>query len=194
MNFETTILNPNIKSKISVQNQIQFKIQSEIQTKMPSIINLSPIWEHTLTEILNHGNKTEVGIIMRSGVKHNNLEDMSDLLIYDLNDFTLGGTLCHYKETAEATETKLMPNTPLKELYNLYRYIQHLILESKFKYDDEEFENPLDEDNWLLQTRGKYMKFVIYHSSTATEPRNTSNQNLSVLEKGSKEKKLHTQH
>ena len=36
----------------------------------------------------------------------------------------------------------------------------------------------LDEDNWLLQTRGKYMKFVIYHSSTATEPRNTSNQKL----------------
>ena len=117
---------------------------------MPSIINLSPIWEHTLTEILNHGNKTEVGIIMRSWVKHNNLEDMSDLLIYDLNDFTLGGTLCHYKETAEATETKLMPNTPLKELYNLYRYIQHLILESEFEYDDEEFENPLDEDTYFV--------------------------------------------
>ena len=97
---------------------------------MPSIINLSPIWEHTLTEILNHANKTEMGIIMRSWVKHNNLEDMSDLLIYDLNDFTPGGTLCHYKETAEAAETKLMLNTPLKELYNLYRYIQHLILES----------------------------------------------------------------
>ena len=161
MNFETTISNPNIKYKISVQKQIQFKFQSDIQTKMPSIINLSPIWEHTFTEILNHGNKTEVGITMRSWVKHNNLEDMSDLLIYDLNDFTKGGTLCHYKETAEATETKLMPNTPLKELYNLYRYIQHLILESEFEYDDEELENPLDEDNWLLQTRGKYKKFVI---------------------------------
>ena len=123
---------------------------------------------------------------MRSWVKHRNLEDISDLLIYDLNDFTLGGTLCHYKETAEATETKLMPNTPLKELYNLYRYIQHLILESKFEHDDEEFENPLDEDNWLLQTRGKYMKFVIYHSSTATEPRNTSNQKLVSFRKGIK--------
>ena len=54
--------------------------------------------------------------------KHNNLEDISDLLIYDLNVFTLGGTLCHYKETAEATETQLMPNTTLNELYNLYRY------------------------------------------------------------------------
>ena len=41
---------------------------------MPSIIHLNTIWEHTLTEILNHYNKTEVGI----------LEDMSDLLIYDL--------------------------------------------------------------------------------------------------------------
>ena len=140
---------------------------------MPSIINLSSLWEHTLTEILNHGNKTEMGIIMRLWVKHNNLEDMSDLLIYDLNDFTPGGTLSSYKETTEAEETKLMPNTPLKELYNLYRYIQDLFLESKFNYDDEEFDNPLDEGNWLLQTREKYMKFVIYHSSTATEPRNT---------------------
>ena len=51
-----------------------------------------------------------------------------------------------------------MPNTPLKELYNLYRYIQHLILKYKFDYDDIEIDNPLDEDNWLLQTRGKFMK------------------------------------
>ena len=153
---------------------------------MPSIINLSPIWEHTLTEILNHGNKTEMGIIMRSWVKHSNLEDMSDLLIYDLNDFTPGGTLCCYKETAEAGETKLMPNTPLKELYNLYRHIQHLIIESEFDDDDDEFDDPLDESNWLLQTRGKYMKFVIYHSSTATEPRNTSNQKLVSFRKGIK--------
>ena len=105
---------------------------------MPSIINLSPIWEHTLTEILNHGNKTEVGIIMRSWVKDNNLEDMNDLLLHDLNDFTTTGSLSQYKVSAEAEETKPMPITPSKELYNLYRYIQHLILESKFEYDNEE--------------------------------------------------------
>ena len=88
---------------------------------MPSIINLSPVWEHTLTEILNHGNKTEVGIIMRSWVKDNNLQDMNNLLIHDLNDFTPTGSLSQYKEYAEAEETKPMPITPLKELYNLYR-------------------------------------------------------------------------
>ena len=53
-----------------------------------------------------------------------------------------------------------MPNTPLKELYNLYRHIQHLILESEFDYDDIEFDKPHDEDNWLLQTRGKFMKYM----------------------------------
>ena len=128
---------------------------------MPSIINLSTRWEHTLTAILNHGIKTEVGIIMRAWVKDNQLEDMSDLLIYDFNDFTSGGTLCHYKETAEAEDTKMMPTTPLKELYNLYRNIQHVIFKSEFDYGDEEFDNPLDEHNWLLQTRGKFMKLVI---------------------------------
>ena len=40
--------------------------------------------------------------------------------------------------------------------------------------------------NWLLQTRGKYMKFVIYHSSTATDPRNTSNQSFVSFRKGIK--------
>ena len=148
---------------------------------MPTIINLSPILEHTLTEILNHGNKTEVGIIMRSWVKDNNLQDMNDLLIHDLNDFTPTGSLSQYKVSAEAEETKPMPITPLKELYNLYRYIQHLILESDFEYDDDQFENPLDEANWLFQKRQKYMKFVIYNSSTATEPRATSSQKLTPI-------------
>ena len=110
---------------------------------MPSIIHLSTIWEHTLTEILNHYIKTEVGIFMRAWVKHNKLEDKSDLLTDDLNDFTSTCTLAYYKETAEAEETKIMPNTPLKELYNLYRYIQHLILESEFDDDDDDFDNPL---------------------------------------------------
>ena len=137
---------------------------------------------------------TEVGINMRSWVKHSKLEDMSDLLVYDLNDFTPGGTLCHYKEAAEAEETKIMPNTPLKELCNLYRYIQHLILKSKFNYDDDEFDNPLDEDNWLLQTRGTFMKYVIYHSSTATEPRITYNQKLVSFRKGIKRDKTSSLH
>ena len=161
---------------------------------MPPILHLSTVWEHTLTKILNHDNKTEVGIIMRAWVKHNKLEDMTDLRIYDLNDFTPTGTLCNYKETDVAEETKLMYHTPLKELYNLYRYIQHLILKSEFDYNDEKFDNPLDKVKWLLQTRGKHMKIVIYNFSTATEPRNTSNQNIASFRKGIKSDKTSYPH
>ena len=120
---------------------------------------------------------------MRPWVKQNKLEEMASFVIYYLNDFTPSGALCYYKEKVESEVCILMPTTPLKELYNLYRYIQHLILQSEYDYDDEEFDNTLDEENWLLQTRGKYMIFVIYHSSTATEPRNTSNQKLDSFRK-----------
>ena len=78
----------------------------------------------------------------------------------------------------------MMPNTPLKELYNLWRYIQHLKLKSEYEYEYDDFDNPLNEDNWLLQTRGKYMKFDIFHSSNVTEPRQSSNQKLVCLRKG----------
>ena len=56
----------------------------------------------------------------------------------------------------------MMPTTPLKELYNLRRYIQHLILECEYDYDDDDLDNPLHEDNWLFQSR-KFMKSVIYN-------------------------------
>ena len=123
---------------------------------------------------------------MRSWVELNKLEDMTSLLIYDLNDFTPSRTPCCYKEKVESEEAIMMPTTPLKKLYNLCRYIQHLILESGYDDDDDELDNSLDEENWLLQTRGKYMKFVIYHSSTASEPRNTSNRKLVSFRKGIK--------
>ena len=65
---------------------------------------------------------------MRAWVKYNKLEDMTSLLIYDLNDFTPSGTLCYYKEKVESELAIMMPTTPQKELYNLYRYVQHLMM------------------------------------------------------------------
>ena len=118
-------------------------------------------------------------------MKHNKLEDFTSILAYDSNDFTPSGVLCYHKDKADSEVSPMMPSTPLKKLYNLCRYIQHLIL--KAKYDCyEDFDNPLDEDNWLLQRRGKYMKIVIYHTSNVTEQRQSSNQKLVSFKKGIK--------
>ena len=68
------------------------------------------------------------------------------------------------------------------------KYIQHLMDESDYDYDDDDFDDPLCEHNWLSQTRGKLMKYVIYNLSGSTESRPMSNQKqkLASFKKGIK--------
>ena len=44
-----------------------------------------------------------------------------------------------------------MPSTPLQELQNIRKYIQHLMDESDYDPDDPDFDHPLSEHNWLSQ-------------------------------------------
>ena len=83
---------------------------------MPSFFSLSGLWEHTLTHTFNHGSKTEVGIILRSWVKHNKLEDFTSMLEFNIEDFPPAGSL---KEKPDPEEETKMPVTPLREMYNL---------------------------------------------------------------------------
>ena len=118
---------------------------------------------------------------MRAWVKHNNMEDFNSLLSYTADKFTPTGSLCQYKEKADSETLMVMPTTPLMELHNLRRYIQHLMYESEYDYGDTELDNPLNEDNWLFQTRGKFMKYVIYNLSDGAESRPISNQNQNLV-------------
>ena len=95
---------------------------------MPTTINLSEIWEDTLTYILNHGPKTEMGIIMRAWVKHNRLEDFNSLLSFTADDFTPSGSLCCLKGKADSEVVTMMPNTT-EGAVQAQSCIQYLILE-----------------------------------------------------------------
>ena len=53
--------------------------------------------------------------------------------------------------------------TPLKEVFNLRWYIQHLMDEN----EDEDV-NPLNHENWMKQTNWKIMKYVIHHKQSMT--------------------------
>ena len=48
---------------------------------------------------------------------------------------------------------------------------------SDYDPDDPDFDHPLSEHNWLSQTRGKFMKYVIYTLSDGIESRTISNKN-----------------
>ena len=57
----------------------------------------------------------------------------------------------------------MLHQTQLQELFNLRWYIQYLVDKS-----GDEFENPLIEENWMLETNWKFIKYVIHtkHSMT----------------------------
>ena len=88
---------------------------------MPETIYLSNVWECTITKILKHDPKSELGIMIRECVIFIKLEDFNSLLNFTVDDFTPSGNLCYYKDNGE-----MLHNTPLKELFNLRWYIQHL--------------------------------------------------------------------
>ena len=130
---------------------------------MQETIHLCDLWEHTITKIFKHGPESELDIMLRQWVIYNKLEDFISLLKYTDEDLIPHGVgnLSFYKENGDSV-VKMMSPTPLQELINLRWYIQHLIHESGYLYDDDESNYPLSEDNWMLQTHGKFMKYVFY--------------------------------
>ena len=56
---------------------------------------------------------------------------------------------------------KMMSPTPLQELLNLRWYIPHLINESGYPYDNDQSNYSPSEDKWMLQTHGKFIKYVL---------------------------------
>ena len=159
---------------------------------MLAISHLNPTWEHTLTDLLNHDPKTQMEIIMRAWVKDNDMTDFTAMLTYTPDKFTPTGSLCYYKEKVDAEIPKVMPTKLLQKLYNLRKYITHVMNESDYDPDDTDFDHALSEHNWLSQTRGKFMNYAIYMLSDGIESRPISNKNQkwSVSRKVSKGKKL----
>ena len=57
----------------------------------------------------------------------------------------------------------ILHHTPLREVFNLRCYIQHLVDES-----EDEPQNPLSEENWMKQNIWKFIKFLIHHKHSMT--------------------------
>ena len=113
--------------------------------------------------------------MIRQWVLHNKLEDFNSLLNYTDEGFIPHGhgKQSYYKENGDSV-VKMMSPTPLQELINLRWYIQHLNHESGYLYDDDESNYPLSEDKWMLQTHGKFMKYVFFtlHRMTPEQMKN----------------------
>ena len=57
----------------------------------------------------------------------------------------------------------ILHHTPLREVFNLRCYIQHLMDES-----EDETQNPLSEETWMKQNNWKFIKYLIHHTHPMT--------------------------
>ena len=122
---------------------------------MSENIELSYVWDHTISKILLHDLNSKMGNMIKEWVIFNKLENFNSLLEYTDDDFTTTGKLCYINENGEKLYRKLM-----KQFFNLRWYIQHLVDEYDYQYGDNEWTNPLQESNWTYRTNKQFMKYV----------------------------------
>ena len=77
---------------------------------------------------------------------------------YTIDDFASSGNLSYLNQHGD-----ILHQTPLKEVFNLRWYIQHPMDEN-----EDEAENPLSHENWIKQTKWKFIKYVIHHKHSMT--------------------------
>ena len=122
---------------------------------MSETIELTYVWDHTISEILLHDLNSKMGNMIKEWVVFNKLEDINSLLKYTDHEFSPTRNLCYINENGEKLHRKLM-----KEFHNLIWFIQHLIDKNQYQYDDNEWTNPLSESNRRFQTNKTFMKYV----------------------------------
>ena len=120
--------------------------------------HLCDLWEHTIVKVFKHDSKSQLGLMLKQWIIFNKLENFNSILNNTFVDFTPSGNLSYMNQHGE-----ILHHTPLREVFNLRCYIQHLMDES-----EDETLNPLSEENWMKQNNWKFIKYVIHHRHPMT--------------------------
>ena len=125
---------------------------------MTNTNHLCDLWEHTIANVFKHDSKSHLGLMLKQWIIFNQLENFNSILNYTIDDFTPSGNLSYMNQHGE-----ILHHTPLREVFNLRCYIQHLMDEN-----EDETQNPLSEGNWMKQNNWKFIKYVIHHRHPMT--------------------------
>ena len=96
--------------------------------------------------------------MLKEWIIFNKLENFNSILNYPIDDFTPSGKLSYMNQYE-----KILCHTPLREVFNLRCYIQHLMDQS-----EDETQNPLSEEYWMKQNNWKFIKYLIHHRHPMT--------------------------
>ena len=110
--------------------------------------------------MFGHGSKSETGIVLRLWVKHYELEEFSQLLSCDIEEFTSHGALSSYMEKPNCE--KPMLSTPLRQMYKLRQLIRYIYSQVEKDMELDNKDHPLTSQNWKFQSSNTFMKFVSF--------------------------------
>ena len=96
--------------------------------------------------------------MLKQWIIFNKLEHFNSILNYTIDDFTPSGNLSYMNQHGD-----ILHHTPLREVFNLRCYIQHLMDET-----EDQHGNPLSEENWMKQNSWKFIKYLIHHTCSMT--------------------------
>ena len=86
--------------------------------------------------------------MLKEWVIFNKMGNFNSILTCTIDDFTPSDYLTYLNKHGD-----ILHQTPLKEVFNLRWYRQHLMDEN-----ENEDENPIHEQNWMNQTNWKFIK------------------------------------
>ena len=97
-----------------------FSIHFKNQNKMSENIELSYVWDHTISKILLHDPNSKMGNMIKEWVVFNKLEEFNSLLKYTDDDCTPTGNLCYINRNGEKLHRKLLKDFLTSDgLYNI---------------------------------------------------------------------------
>ena len=120
--------------------------------------HLCDLWEHTIAKGFKHDSKSQLGLMLKQWIIFNKLENLNSILNFTIDDFAPSGNLSYISQHGD-----MLHHSPLREVFNLRCYIQHLMDET-----EDEDENPLSNENWMKQNSWKFIKYVIQHRHPMT--------------------------
>ena len=88
--------------------------------------HLCDLWEHTIAKVFKHDPKSELGLMLKQWIIFNKLGNFNSILNYPIDDITPSGNLCYMNKHGE-----ILHQRPMKEVFNLRWYIQHLMAENE---------------------------------------------------------------
>ena len=84
--------------------------------------HLSDLWEHTIAKVVKHDSKSQLGLMLKEWIIFNKLGNFNSILNYPIDDYAPSGNLSYMNQHGD-----ILHHTPLREVFNLRCYIQHLM-------------------------------------------------------------------